>query len=386
MKHLLLAIRWKLGLCLLLALPNFLYSQITLTSEGLLSKIGSRQVVLVDRRDSIPVDLGSPGADQIWDFRSAVIADTVVGVFEFMRPEDTPTPDLFPGANMVSKITTTEAPGTSIFSYFDVQNDFFLELGDSSIVSLADSLFIRVQAEHDTIAPLPVAFNNSWRSVDVDSSITIAINPVTGDTTTLISVSVDSIDNLIDGWGTVRLPLGDFECLRLRQDVKVMMKTLVDGTVVSSGTETFIQYNWISPEDYLLLDIQSQFGNADPDFTDAQGFALLDTLESSPTTGISDAPAGVPAAFALSQNYPNPFNPETIISYQVREASQVRLTIFNLLGQSVRQLVSERVQSGQHQVVWDGMNDSGRPVPSGVYVYRLQTGEVTQSRKMILLK
>lgn len=386
MKNLLLAIRWKLGLCLLLVLPNFLYSQITLTSEGLLGKIGSRQVVLIDGRGSIPVDLGSPGANQIWDFRGAVIADTLVSVLEFIRPEDTPTPDLFPGANMVRKITFPETPGSFLFSYFDVQDDFFLGLGDSSIVSIADTLFIRVQAEHDTIAPLPVAFNNSWRSVDVDSSITVSINPVTGDTTTLISVSVDSIDNLIDGWGMVRLPLGDFECLRLRQDTKVMMKTLVDGIVVSSGTETFIQYNWISPEDYLLLDIQSQFGNSDPDFIDAQGFALLDTLSSVTSVQENDNPGRIPSDFELSQNYPNPFNPETVITYRMAQRGRVELAVYNLLGQKVRVLASETKPAGTYTVSWNGTDDRGSRVSSGVYVYRLRFGQRTQTKKMILLQ
>ncbi|MFQ5636760.1 MAG: T9SS type A sorting domain-containing protein [bacterium] len=373
---------------LFLTFPNLSFSQtpITITSESLLSKIDSRQVLLLDRRGSIPVDLGSPGANQIWDFRSAVIVDTVVSVFEFMRPEDTPTPDLFPGANMVRKITTTEAPGSSVFSYFDVQNDFFLELGDSLIASIADTLFIRVQAEHDTIAPLPVTFNNSWRSVDVDSSITISINPVTGDTTTLISVSVDSIDNLIDAWGTVKLPLGDFECLRLRQDKKVMSKTLVDGIVVSSGTDTFIQYNWISPEDYLLLDIQSQFGNSDPDFTDAHGFALLDTLGTSSPTGISDAPIGVPASFALSQNYPNPFNPETLIIFDLHHQGRASLEIFNILGQRIRVLLDGDLGAGSHQFRWNGTDDLGRVVPSGLYVYRLSAGSQSESKKMLLLQ
>jgi len=373
-------------LLIVVILPQLLLSQPVITNTSLLSQIGSRQVVLEDRRDSVPVDLGSPGANQIWDFRSAVIVDTVVGVFEFIRPEDTPTPNLFPGANMVSKVTSQEIPGSSAFSYFDVQNDLFLAIGDSTIAVIADTLFIRVQAEHDTIAPLPIAFNNSWKSVDVDSSITISINPVTGDTTTLISVSVDSIDNLIDGWGTVRLPLGDFECLRWREDTKVMMKTLVDGMVVSSGTETFIQYNWVSPEGYLLVDIQSQFGNSDPNFTDATGFGLLDTLEVSSPTGIAAGPIGVPVSFALNQNYPNPFNPETLITFDLQQSGRARLEVYNILGQRVRVLLDGETGAGSHELRWNGADDFGLPVANGIYVYRLSAGSQSASKKMLLLQ
>ncbi len=373
-------------LLLAVVLPQALLSQPLITNTSILGQIGSRQVFLEDRRDSVPVDLGSSGANQVWDFRSAVIVDTVVGVFEYFRPEDTPTPDLFPGANMVSKVTSPEIPGSSAFSYFDVQDDLLLAIGDSTIASIADTLFIRVQAEHDTIAPLPIAFNNSWRSVDVDSSITVSINPVTGVTSTLISVSVDSIDNLIDGWGTVRLPLGDFECLRWREDTKVMMTTLVDGIVVSSGSETFIQYNWTSPEGYLLLDIQSQFGNSDPNFTDAQGFALLDTLEASSPTGISDAQIGVPTSFSLGQNYPNPFNPETVISFDLSQSETVSLAVYNLLGQRVRVLTNGGLEAGSHQVRWNGTDDSGRLVASGIYVYRLTADNRSESKKMLFLQ
>ncbi|MCE5270904.1 T9SS type A sorting domain-containing protein [bacterium] len=100
------------------------------------------------------------------------------------------------------------------------------------------------------------------------------------------------------------------------------------------------------------------------------------------------APASLPKAFALKQNVPNPFNPSTVISYDIPEGKNVRveLRVFNLRGQLVRNLVSEQRDPGTYSVFWDGRDDSGRGVGSGVYFYRIQAGDFHMTRKMILMK
>ena len=104
-------------------------------------------------------------------------------------------------------------------------------------------------------------------------------------------------------------------------------------------------------------------------------------------TGIADVTENdLPRRYRLEANYPNPFNPATVISYQLSVVSDVKLTIYNLLGEKVATLVDARQNAGRHQVRWDGRDRSGRPVSSGVYIYRLKAGEFQQSRKMILLR
>jgi len=98
-----------------------------------------------------------------------------------------------------------------------------------------------------------------------------------------------------------------------------------------------------------------------------------------------DAPS-IPTQFALRQNYPNPFNPSTTIRYDLKENVEVRLEIFNILGQKVRALVNERQAAGSRSVIWDARNDIGEAVTSGVYIYRISAGEFVNSHKMILLK
>ena len=93
-----------------------------------------------------------------------------------------------------------------------------------------------------------------------------------------------------------------------------------------------------------------------------------------------------PATFALRPNHPNPFNPETVLRYEIPAAQQVRLAIFNLLGQRVVTLVDAEQVAGPHQARWDGRDESGHPQASGVYVYRLMTPGGAASRKMTLLR
>ncbi len=94
----------------------------------------------------------------------------------------------------------------------------------------------------------------------------------------------------------------------------------------------------------------------------------------------------IPKQFELAQNFPNPFNPSTTIQYKVAKEARVKLEIFNLLGQRIRTLIDERQLPGVYRVRWNGLDDQGRPVSTGVYVYRLQTGDRTFVKKMTLLK
>ncbi len=99
------------------------------------------------------------------------------------------------------------------------------------------------------------------------------------------------------------------------------------------------------------------------------------------------APASLPSAYSLTQNSPNPFNPATTIRFSIPEGgADVSLRIYDLRGRLVRVLVDGRRNGGEHTVFFDGHNGSGRQLPSGVYLYRLISGEFTVTRKMLLLK
>ena len=94
----------------------------------------------------------------------------------------------------------------------------------------------------------------------------------------------------------------------------------------------------------------------------------------------------LPDDFSLSQNYPNPFNPETRIEFALPRASHVTIDVYNIVGKRVRNLANERLSAGLKAVTWDGRDNNGQLVSSGIYFYRIVTGDFTESKKMVLLK
>lgn len=93
-----------------------------------------------------------------------------------------------------------------------------------------------------------------------------------------------------------------------------------------------------------------------------------------------------PKYYSLEQNYPNPFNPTTTITFSLKETGKVYLSIFNLRGQSVRELVNEDKAAGQYAVEWNGMDSNGFKVPSGLYFYTVRVNDFSETKKMALTK
>ena len=105
-----------------------------------------------------------------------------------------------------------------------------------------------------------------------------------------------------------------------------------------------------------------------------------------PKTGIEMGPQQLPGRYWLRQNYPNPFNAETQITFGIPKETSVTLTIYNSLGQQVKTLINEMKKPGLHTVHWDGKNNSGVPVSSGMYFYHLRTKEFNDIKKLLLMK
>jgi len=103
-------------------------------------------------------------------------------------------------------------------------------------------------------------------------------------------------------------------------------------------------------------------------------------------SGAGEDPVTPVLATTLKGNYPNPFNPTTTISYSVRENTPVSIEIYNVKGQKVRNLVKSVKEAGEHTVVWNGTDDNGRAVSSGVYYFKMNAGKYSSTKKMIMMK
>ncbi len=146
--------------------------------------------------------------------------------------------------------------------------------------------------------------------------------------------------------------------------------------------------------DWLALDFIEGHGNSnspkyynfdDTDIRQSNNYYYrLKQIDNDGTFEYSDVvtvTVGVPVLFALSQNYPNPFNPETRIDFRLTEKQNVSLRVYNMLGELVKELVNEEKPAGSYSVTFDGTN-----VPSGIYVYRIQTEGFSENKKMTLIK
>jgi len=143
--------------------------------------------------------------------------------------------------------------------------------------------------------------------------------------------------------------------------------------VEGSGIFATLIFNWIGDEVSELT---------------VDNIKLMDTNQRLNTLEqlVLEKPISLPTEFNLAHNYPNPFNPETIIKYALPKLVDVEITVYNILGQKVRTLINEPQKAGFKKVTWDGTNDYGLKVGSGVYIYRLRAGEFVDQKKMVFLK
>ena len=197
------------------------------------------------------------------------------------------------------------------------------------------------------------------------------------------------IDTLAISWGTsddsLSISLYDededyYETINLLYDVE-------DDSLYLSGEFNFCD----GMEAYYYIDCNEMFRpwfNID----DIQEVNVkLDVVMSFYETGLVNLDPSVnqseiPSSFSLHQNYPNPFNPVTTLPYDLPENGLVNITIYDMLGNIINQLLNEAQNSGYKSIQWDATNYQGQPVSAGVYIYRIEAGDFRQTKKMILLK
>ena len=137
-----------------------------------------------------------------------------------------------------------------------------------------------------------------------------------------------------------------------------------------------------SPKSYSFLDESISPGK--PAYRTGRYSYRLKQIDNDGTFEFSktiEVDLGIPTDFQLSQNYPNPFNPSTTINYNLPEAANVKLIIYNILGQEIKTLVNEFKEAGVHTI-----NFNASELNSGLYIYKIEAGSFTQTRKMTLIK
>ncbi len=163
--------------------------------------------------------------------------------------------------------------------------------------------------------------------------------------------------------------------------VQILKDTLIVGKDTTNANGRY-SISYVLPDIYEVLASKKGLGTmSQPNVESIEAETTVVNFQF-PSVGVAgEKEAKIPKVFSLSQNYPNPFNPVTTIRYGLPEEVYIELSIYNISGQQVAILVNEMQQAGYHQVSWDG-----KGVASGIYFYRIQAGQFTQTRKMILLR
>ena len=353
----------------LIALSIFICStpsiaQITFTEEFVTSRFGKTYTeteIVLEVTDAMQTAANASGPNQTWDFSGAAQLDSSTSVLNYVAlPAELPGSDLtfFQGATFA---VTGEEEGIENVAYFALDNGSIKILGTWAVGDFdEDGNEDEIGSRYDPPSQ-DVVFPATYESTWTDSTALI-FEGISFDT------EVESSSSVVDGWGTVIFPDGTSEeALRLRIETQYYDNQTLEPAELEVDIE------------FLALSGRSIGLYMDEEGTVLEADYFID-MESAVTSVEPDAPE-LPALITLDQNYPNPFNPTTLIPYRLNEAAQVKLEVYTLTGERVATLVNRAQQAGQYEARFDAQT-----LASGVYVYRLQTGETTITRIMSLLR
>jgi hypothetical protein len=257
---------------------------------------------------------------------------------------------------------TTDADGDALAT-FDAEGD-----KSAGTTSLSVSASTTADNSDGESRDLSVDFSATW-DVPVAAELASFASQITVDDNVLLQWGVASQSNNL-GWEIFR-----------STDNRVFAK--VSDLIVGEGTsDEFSSYSYTDGNLPIADALYYYLNQIDLDGTTTRSQVIEVLL--SPTVVSQQA---LPLANSLKQNYPNPFNPETTISYDLSGESVVALTIYDISGQVIRTMVNNQAMSaGQYKSVWDGRDESGIKVASGVYFYQLHTGDFIAKKKMTLLQ
>jgi hypothetical protein len=350
-------------------IPMSLIGQITITSTDIMKPVGYTFMDESTDFGTYTVDLGSTGGPQTWDFTSYTTPFRTYG--EAVNVSSTPFASEFPTANLAYTQTIEGVQGAT-YNYLRVDSNLWSLLGFGAVV--AESSYFQRSNPTGEI-PLPVSMGLSFV---FEMGAADTIGPV------ILSL-LERGHVTVDAYGTATLPMGNVEVLRaVSYDTTfttVSIPPFPDSTVITTN----IEYTFFGRDPVIVAIVTSEEGETNPNFTTA-----TDVQRAGDPAGIGDEvpEVRIPQVFQLEQNYPNPFNPHTDISFTISDNEQgnVELAVFSIRGQKVKTLLSRSMEPGKYMVSWNGKNDRGEDLPSGIYLYRLTTAGESLTRKMVLAK
>lgn len=349
-------IRHYTFLFLLLTVSAGAYSQIVIHDSDL-SAIGTSYTW--GQVDEVNFLVGQAGPDQTWTFGNYEFDE--IGITDIIAPQNGPHGQQFPTATRAVYNHTPDMPTHQAYSYFRVATEGQYYLGGEEMQ------YLTVLSDEVLSTPFPLQYQTAWTTVSSDTTEVIP---------GLTIISIDSTSSMVDGWGQVQTPFGNYACLRVFNHSH--MYSYQNGSLI--GSWEYISYAWINQAGNNIVLCGAPEGITDPNFSNGHIIMMNVPLD------VEHNQAAISSGFTLGQNYPNPFNPNTTIEVNLDHPAPVELRVYNSLGQFVATLANEMYAAGSMRFSWNGLNQYGEPVAAGQYIYQLKAGIFVSSKKMILLR
>lgn len=343
------------------------WGQITITSDEIPTQFGYQmyEYMVYDTTGAgIAVNPGPAGGPQNWSFTTTAYPNGFTELTDIVDPATTAFASEFSDADFAYH---TAGDSGDVFYYLKNTTTELEGLGYG--LSGSPVPFVVHYNPPEIWLTYPLTMGTSWHSETADTTG----DPSTG--TLLIDRRVSDV--VVDAYGTITLPIGTFDCLRLRSDDVDYSTVVFNGVPMFTDSTVSISYSWVGKNVGWLADITSQDGETNPNFTVAGDVSF----RVNGAQAITDDEKNLPSDFEVSQNYPNPFNPSTTISFYIPRASNVQLSVFDVTGRVVQSISMGMVSAGQHQVTINGSD-----LPSGIYFYRLTAGTYQATKRMVLMK
>lgn len=295
-------------------------------------------------------------------------------------------PDLLDSAVIVTGVAISP-------NFSQDQTDFFMQSGSAGIDVFFDSTQINVNIGDSITANGIVSQYNGKTQVRIYRSDRLSFH-VPGTVPQPLVVSCGDIDD-IDGeqYEGILIKVNNVEILEY-PDVWPQLGYSATMTITDGIDSTWLRIDRSTdidgqPQQSLRANITGVLGQYDTSPPYLAYYQLMprmyDDFVWNPTGTVSDR-TDMPDHYSLSPNYPNPFNPGTNFHFTMKKEGRVTITVYNLLGQKTIDLVDGEFAAGTHTIYWDGLDQNGKAVTSGIYFYRMKTADFEQSRKMVVLK
>ncbi len=307
--------------------------------------------------DTTGVNQGNSGANQTWNFSSInVLTDSAV--FNWVDPAATPYASSFPGAHI--------AEGNQIYyMYYTIVSGDLSNIGSG--VGTPPTQLITTLTDPEIIFRIPFTYTNTYTD-SFNGTIIGGLFPV---------IRRGTITKTADAYGTIILPTGTYNnVLRINFLQDITDSTSGIPVVIRTVTDNYSWYTGQYKYPIFSITLSTIYTVADQTTTKS---AVITTLNES--VGVVPIGNQVVSKYKLNQNYPNPFNPLTSITFDIVKTSDVKLVVYDALGREVAELVNQRLSNGSYKVDFNAAN-----LTSGVYFYKLTTGDFSETKAMLLLK